>query len=225
MVNIDEMQLDGILELSLPEPQSQKTISIPLRVHTVFPHLSTSIINNNIIFNTCLVGQEKTIEMFILNHTEALANWKITHSPMQSSVSIVESRENNCCSIVDDPAVFHLTPEEGILDGPCISVDSALTFTEMDSIRNTQIRRIRQPSWSDSTVTIRDILQQVRATKEKSGTQLKYPMAVTIKFAPKADRIYKSKYIISCESGNTIELECSGSASYDGKYSQYSPFC
>jgi hypothetical protein len=90
-----------------------------------------------------------------------------------------------------------------------------LSFVLFYSARPVVEQRLVQTSWASKTVTMRDTLTGRNATAHQSDADPLYPMPVGIKFSPRKNVRYSSRFRFICEYGNTFDVLLEGEGTYE----------
>jgi hypothetical protein len=142
---------------------------------------------------------------------------------------------------LDDPTVFQISPNNGVIDGPTVSVAATMAAPPKDYNRkeNSVVpERLVQSSWATNTLSLNDSLTlkhqnnfsltntlggngspTVRGGNTLAQSQpqqdIHYPMPITIIFTPKQNQKYCSRFRFSCEFANTFDLVLQGEGTYE----------
>lgn len=133
----------------------------------VITSISTPFITGSsprLFFGTCHVQRTCQGVFLLSNPTDVPARWNISHVPgggqwKQSTAIRVKGFEK--VPEVDDPTVFTISPMNGIVEGPTVSVAATMSAPPKDYNRkeNTIVpERLVQSSWATNTLSINDTL-------------------------------------------------------------------
>lgn len=227
----------GALILSYPTGQR---LQIPLIVSVSTPYLAGS--SPRLFFGTCLVGVECQGLFLLSNPTNVDARWTVTHVPgggqwKQTTAIRVKGFENP--KEEDDPDVFNISPQTGVIVGPTVSVAAAMAAPPKDYNRlesSIVPERLVQSSWASNTLSIGDSLELKHSqrgisnstlkagsslasvafqTSTKSQNEICYPQPLHIQFTPKKNVRYCSRFRFSCDFANSIDLVLQGEGTHE----------
>lgn len=133
--NPQAVEEQGQLILSFSTGQS---LQIPLAVQIGTPFLVAS--SPRLTFGTCRVTMSCQGMLLLSNPTDVEAKWMVSHVPGGGAairrVSAIRVKGfDTGASEVDDPSVFTFSPNEGVVQGPTVSVASAMSAPPKDNER------------------------------------------------------------------------------------------
>lgn len=121
----------GKLILSYSTGQS---LHIPIITKISTPFLSAS--TPRMHFGVCLTTHQCEGILLLTNPTNVPAQWIVSHVPGEGSwrrsTAIRVTGFQQTTSEVDDPNVFEISPNYGVVDGPTVSVIAAVAAPPMD---------------------------------------------------------------------------------------------
>lgn len=238
----------GKLILSYATGQS---LHIPIITKISTPYLAGS--TPRMYFGTCLTNY--TCEGFLLltNPTDVPARWTVTHLPGEGAwrrstairVRGFSSTNNNDSSgnsnDVDDPDVFEITPNAGLVEGPTVSVTAAVAAPPVDfnrryfsqtiyffysfpylsyliffySFDTIVPQRVVKSTWATNTLNLEDSLKMRYNGKLNNEADACYPMPLKIKFSPNKNKSYSSRFRFTCEFANSFDIVLQGQGTYE----------
>lgn len=76
-------------------------------------------------------------------------------------------------------------------------------------------QRLVESSWASKSLTLRDTLTTRNVQAHQSDADPLYPMPVGIKFSPKKNARYSSRYRFICEYGNNFDVILEGEGTFE----------
>lgn len=76
-------------------------------------------------------------------------------------------------------------------------------------------QRLVESSWATKSLTIRDTLTSRNLTAHRTDADPLYPMPVSVKFSPKKNVRYSSRFRFFCEYGNYFDVILEGEGTYE----------
>lgn len=210
------------------ESRGNLVFSYPTGQHLRVPmvtSISTPFITGSaprLYFGICHVREQCTGLFLLSNPTDVPARWTVQHVPnggawKQSSAIRVKGFEQ--IPETDDPDVFVITPNAGLVDGPTVSVAAAMAAPPKDYNRKNDVsivpERLVESSWASSTLTIKDAVDQKYRSQHQSEADACFPMPLNILFKPKKNVRYTSRFRFSCEFANTFDLVLQGEGTFE----------
>jgi len=207
----------GALVLSYATGQRMQ---VPLVAKISTPFLTGS--SPRVFFGTCHTAQTCKALFLLSNPTDVPARWTVQHIPgggkWKSSTAIrvagFEPKEED----VDDPSVFEITPNAGMVEGPTVSVTSTVAAPAKDFNRKDDTvvpQRLVVTSWANRTLNMKDSLQIRHQEQHQSEADACYPMPITVRFLPNKNTPYSCRFRFSCEFGNTFDMLLQGRGTYE----------
>jgi hypothetical protein len=198
-------------------------MKLPVLLSISTPYLFGSA--PRLYFGVCHV-RETCVALYLLcNPTDVPAQWSVDHVPdggkwKQGSAIRVKGFES--ISEVDDPSVFVITPSNGRVQGPTVSVAAAMAAAPKDYNRIADMsiidERLVESSWAKNTLTLQDslVLKNNQHTATTSTAfEAQYPMPINITFQPKKNVRYCSRYRFTCEFANSFDLVVQGEGTFE----------
>lgn len=198
-----------------------QSLHIPLHTTISTPFVSTS--SPKMYFGVCHVTKITDGTLLLSNPTTVSAHWIVTHLPGAGSSkkpsSIRVKGYVDSGPEIDDPTVFEITPNNGTIDGPTVSVSAAIGVPPKDVNRNSDNvvvpQRLMESSWQSNTLTLRDSLQIRHNSQGVNASDPCFPIPLVVKFLPKKNVKYSSCFRFSCEFGNSFDVILQGSGTYE----------
>ena len=198
-----------------------QSLNIPVSVKLVTPFITAS--TPKIDFGSCHTTRNVEGTILLSNPTNVPANWSILHVPGAGSgkrvSTVVVKGYEPLPAEVDDPSVFDIATDNGTVEGPTVSVTAAMAAPPKDFNRlddNIVVpQRMIHSSWSTSTLTIKDSLDLRHKGQHKNEADAFFPMPINIKFTPKENKNYCSRFRIKCMFGNTFDVVLQGVGTYN----------
>eukprot|EP00605_Chrysophyceae_sp_TOSAG23-4_P000478 GSChrysophyteH1.ASY1.ANO1.537.1 assembled CDS len=183
----------------------------------------------SLFFGTCKVGFSTDGTMLLTNPTHVLARWVVKHVPVPNDARAQRLRENAKNKIkvpgyeypgpeTDDPSVFFLTPTAGTVEGPTVSVVSAVAAPPKDLNRGDQEvvpQRLTEASWATQTLTLKDTMDKRHNSQGQFEADARFPLPVEVIFKPKDNKKYASRFRFTCEYGNFFDLMLYGNGTFE----------
>jgi hypothetical protein len=199
-----------------------QSMQLPLSTIISTPFISTSA--PIVYFGTCHVKRFCASSILLSNSTEVSASWNVEHVPgkghvvKQTSID-VRGYEDDAIT-EDDPTVFEITPTGGLLEGPTVSVAAATAAPPTDNVRMPEqdtvvSQHLVKTAWTSGTLNIRDSMQLKHDTQHATLAEPIYPLPIAIKFSPKKNVRYISRFRFTCEFGNAFDIVIQGSGTYE----------
>ena len=196
-------------------------IYVPVTTVLTTPFISAS--SPRMYFGVC--HTTKTTEgMLLLNSpTDVLARWTVTHIPGAGGSRKVSSIRVKGFAVppvqADDPTVFEITPDNGVLQGPTVSPTAAMYCPPNDVNRSAQVAVIEQrpvkTSWATMQLTMKDSLSTRHHSSKVNEIDPIFPLPITVKFKPSKNTRYSSRFRFSCEFGNTFDVLLEGQGTFE----------
>ena len=130
-------------EVGLPTEQRGKLIlsystgqslHIPIITKISTPFLSASAPRMH--FGVCLTTCQCEGILLLSNPTNVQAKWEVNHVPGEGawrrSTAIRVTGFQQVAPEVDDPSVFEISPNYGVVDGPTVSINAAVAAPPVD---------------------------------------------------------------------------------------------
>lgn len=207
---------EGKLVVSFSTGQS---LQIPVKVLLEIPFISASA--PRLYFGCCNTEQSCSGTILLSNPTKVPASWSVSPvlgAPRKVSSIRVKGFEEKA-EQMDDPTVWEISPDSGVLDGPTVSVTAATACPPKDLNRQLEgivvPQRLVAASWATQTLTLTDALEQRHNNQHSFVADANYPLPVTIFFRPVRNVRYSSRFRFSCEFGNTFDILLEGEGTYE----------
>lgn len=208
-------------------PTGQK-LRIPVITAISTPFITGS--SPRLYFGVCHVRENCNAVYLVSNPTDVPARWTVTHVPgggawKQTTAIRVKGFDQNIPE-TDDPNVFIITPNAGMIEGPTVSVTAAMAAPPKDYNRAHEKsivpERLVESSWATQTLTISDSLElkhkgkttQPAFNKNNEADAL-FPMPLNITFAPKKNVRYCSRFRFTGEFANSFDLVLQGEGTFE----------
>jgi hypothetical protein len=81
-----------------------------------------------------------------------------------------------------------------------------------DSVVN---ERLMEASWASNTLTLADSVKKRQAGHVNEGADACYPAPIRVKFSPKKNVRYSSRFRFVCEFGNSFDVLLTGQGTYE----------
>jgi hypothetical protein len=208
----------GKLILSYSTGQS---LHIPVQATIATPFIAASA--PRLFFGTCLVGEYTEGTLLLSNATNVTGHWSVTHyegvdaGRKVSSIKVEGYKEKK--PEIDDPSVWDISPNSGSLQGPTVSVTAAVAAPPKDFNRTNDNLIVKQnlmeSSWSKNTLTLGDSLRQRYSNDSATTADANYPAPLIIRFTPKKNVIYTSRFRFTTEYGNTFDILLEANGTYE----------
>lgn len=138
--SVKQRQETGNLVLSFWTGQS---LRVPIKVELATPLITVS--SPKINFGVCHAAKSCDGTILLSNPTDVIARWTVSHVPatdasfagktLKKTTTIRVSGFEERSAPVDDPDVFAIGPNAGMVEGPTISVTAAMQCPSKDFIR------------------------------------------------------------------------------------------
>lgn len=213
----EAVQEHGKLILSYATGQS---LHVPLHATIATPFIAASA--PRLFFGTCLVGFSTEGTLLLSNPTNVTGHWSVTHyegvdaGRKVSSIKVEGFKEKR--KEVDDPSVWEITPNVGALKGPTVSVAAAVAAPPKDFNRSENYvvkQNLMESSWTKNTLTLGDSLRQRYDNDSAATADANYPAPLIIKFTPKKNVVYTSRFRFTTEFGNTFDILLEANGTYE----------
>lgn len=165
-------------------------------------------------FGTVNVERARTIHVYLSNVTDVTAKWQLNYVKFPKKRTIGHNTttawEKENIEKTDDPEVFEFSETQGELKG------RSFILRKVPEGGNTY--RVDNPSYNPDDP---DNLNKTMIMKPepKDEEEQKYvPSKIFIKFKPKANVLYKSKFRFICENGISCDVILKGHGSYEENY-------
>jgi hypothetical protein len=197
-----------------------QTMHVPLIAKVSTPFLTGS--SPRVYFGVCHTSYNCKALFLLSNPTDVPARWTVSHVPGGGAwkpttairVAGFAPKEED----IDDPTVFEITPNAGMVAGPTVSVTSTVAAPARDFNRQTDTvvpQRLVITSWAQRTLSIQDTLQNRHVEQHRSEADACFPMPITIKFVPTRNKSYSCRFRFVCEFGNTFDALLQGKGTYE----------
>ena len=129
-------------------------LHVPIHAKVATPFITAS--SPNLWFGVCQVTTSTEGTVLLSNPTDVPAKWTVAHVPASETTKRVSAIQvagyNERGPETDDPTVFNITPNMGIVRGPSISVQSAVgappkDLNRIDSDSAVVQQRLSETSW------------------------------------------------------------------------------
>ena len=207
----------GKLILSYSTGQS---LHVPVHATIATPFIAASA--PRLFFGTCLVGFSTEGTLLLSNPTNVTGHWSVIHyegvdaGRKVSSIKVEGYKEKR--PEVDDPTVWEITPNSGTLKGPTVSVTAAVAAPPKDfnRVENYVVKQnLMESSWTSNTLTLGDSLRKRYSNESASTVDANYPAPLIIKFTPKKNVVYTSRFRFTTEFGNTFDILLEANGTYE----------
>lgn len=179
-----------------------------------FP-VTVSLITPFIFANTSkltfgVVHTSKVCEgsMLLSNPTTAPACWTVSalepNGQMKRISTIRVAGYAEKPPTEDESSVFTFTPSSGTVEGPTVSIEAAMAAPKEPIVAKQSGGQ--SVSFSDSTKN---------ATGSRQKGDMVKPISIAVRFAPKKNIRYETRFRFSCEFGNSFDVVLSGEGTYE----------
>ena len=212
-------------------PEVSRTGSITLSFSTghqlfvpVSANLSTPFISASsprMYFGTCHTKKSTDGLLLLSSPNDVLARWSVHHIPGAGGNRKVSSiRVKGFAPLPeqeDDPSVFEITPNSGVLQGPTVSATAAMHCPPNDVNRKQPVieQRPVKTSWATMQLTMHDTLSERHNNSKDKEIDAIYPLPIVIKFKPAKNTRYSSRFRFSCEYGNNFDVLLEGQGTFE----------
>ena len=130
-------------------------LQVPISAKVATPFITAS--SPNLWFGVCLVTTSTEGTVLLSNPTDVLAKWTVAHVPASETTKRVSAIQvagyNERGPETDDPTVFNITPNLGVVRGPSVSVHSAVgappkDYNRIDADSAVVQQRLSETSWT-----------------------------------------------------------------------------
>eukprot|EP00603_Paraphysomonas_imperforata_P012272 CAMPEP_0114456490 /NCGR_PEP_ID=MMETSP0104-20121206/3660_1 /TAXON_ID=37642 ORGANISM="Paraphysomonas imperforata, Strain PA2" /NCGR_SAMPLE_ID=MMETSP0104 /ASSEMBLY_ACC=CAM_ASM_000202 /LENGTH=2201 /DNA_ID=CAMNT_0001628979 /DNA_START=70 /DNA_END=6675 /DNA_ORIENTATION=- len=196
-------------------------IYVPVTTVLTTPFISAS--SPRMYFGVCHTTQTTEGTLLLNAPTDVLARWTVTHIPGAGGSRKVSSIRVQGFAVppvqADDPSVFEITPDNGVLQGPTVSPSAAMYCPPNDVNRSSALAVIEQrpvkTSWATQQLTMKDSLATRHHKSKVKEIDPIFPLPITVKFKPTKSTRYSSRFRFSCEYGNTFDVLLEGQGTFE----------
>ena len=174
-------------------------------------------------YGTVHVESDSSAIIYVCNPTLVTANYKIVHvpavPPKRARMILDAGAELNQLH-ADEPSAFEFSEYEGSQPGPTLPLPSSGYCLPDDKNRNRSnpvfTKTAMSLTWRTGESADLDIGEKLRSVNVKNPRN---PRAITVRFNPKLDKRYKSRYRFVVEEGLGFDVVLTGRGTYkeDGK--------
>ena len=197
------------------------SVLVPVTAALSTPFISAS--SPRLYFGVCHTSKEAEGTLLLNSPTDVLARWSVQHIPgAGSSRKVSAIRVQGFApppSQDDDPTVFDITPNSGVLQGPTVSPTAAMYCPPNDVNRNSAVSVIEQrpvkTSWANKQLNLNDSLELRHHHSKVNEMDPIYPLPIVVKFKPKKNTRYSSRFRFVCEYGNTFDVLLEGQGTFE----------
>lgn len=216
----------GFLQFAYPTGQLLK---VPLVTAISTPFISGS--SPRLYFGICHVRAQANALFLLSNPTDVPARWTVQHVAQGGAwkpASAIRVKGFEQVAEVDDPDVFTITPNAGLVEGPTVSVAAAMAAPPKDYNRRSEElsqtssndvvivpERLVQSSWATKTLTIRDAVDEKHRAPHQNPADACFPMPLNILFTPNRNVRYCSRFRFTCEFANSFDIVLQGEGTYE----------
>jgi len=173
-------------------------ILVPIKVTLSTPSIISS--SPKVLFGVCHVTRACEGTVLLSNPTDVSAVWTIKHVPDAGLGKKPSSIRVRGFPVIDpprdDPEVFFITPSGGRIEGPTGPITTAMPKASVTAMQSR--------SFSSSALASQTI-----------NTSPQLPTTVSIRFSPKKNVSYCSRYRFTCEYGNSFDILLEGEGTYE----------
>jgi hypothetical protein len=207
----------GKLILSYSTGQS---LHVPVHATIATPFIAASA--PRLFFGTCLVGYSTEGTLLLSNPTNVTGHWSVLHyegvdaGRKISSIKVEGYKEKR--PEIDDSSVWEITPNSGTLKGPTVSVTAAVAAPPKDFNRVEDCvvkQNLMESSWTKNTLSLGDSLRKRYSNDSASTADANYPAPLIIKFTPKKNVVYTSRFRFITEFGNSFDILLEANGTYE----------
>jgi hypothetical protein len=196
-----------------------QSLLVPIVAKITTPFLAAS--TPRMYFGVCSTNLSCEGILLLTNPTSVPATWSVAHVPGEGawrrSTAIRVRGFSSTPPEVDDPSVFTISPDNGLVNGPTVSVTAAVNAPAPDLNRLDSIvpQRVVKSSWATNTLTLSDSLELRHGGQHESEADACFPLPLKILFAPGSNVHYSSRFRFSCEFANSFDLVLQGAGTYE----------